>query len=70
MNCCCGRFDSLYILQLLSFQPKSNLANSFHSTWQMLFLKCACFSFEQFHYAVGNNYMNISFEFHATSSTQ
>jgi hypothetical protein len=36
----------------------------FHSTWHVLFLQCACYSFQQLHSDVGNNYMNISFEFH------
>jgi len=35
----------------------------------VLFLQCACFSFQQLHPVVGNNYMSISFESHAPSST-
>ncbi len=62
-------FDSWCGLQLLPLQPKSNLANSSHSTWHVLFLQCAYFSFQQLHSIVENNYMNISFESHAPSST-
>ncbi len=62
-------FNSWYRLQLLPLQPKSNLANSFHSTWHVLLLQCACFSFQRFHSVVGNNYMSTSFKFHVPSST-
>jgi hypothetical protein len=49
-------------LQLLPLQPKSNLANSSHSTWHVLLLQCAYFSFQQLHYVVQNNYMSTSLE--------
>ncbi len=63
-------FDSWYRLQLLPLQPKSNLANFSHSTWHVLFMQCACSSFQQLHSVVGNNYMSISFKFHVPSSIQ
>jgi hypothetical protein len=62
-------FDSWCRLHLLLLQPKSNLANSSHSTWHVLFLQYAYFSFQQLHSIVGNNYMSTSFEFHVPSST-
>ncbi len=49
-----------YLMSLSPSLPKSYLANFSHSTWHVLFLQCACFSFRQLHFIVGNNYMNIS----------
>jgi hypothetical protein len=36
-------------------------SNCSHSTWHVLFLQCACSSFQQLHSIVENNYMNIFF---------